>query len=198
MSIIELAPSPHMRKGERERSTLIQATFSLIAEAGLQHLTIAAICQRIGLQRSSFYTHFKDLDELLDDLTNQLLDAIGEHSQTEFDNQTDIDFLLHFRMHFLARLVSSQPDIGQVLHDLYTFHSPASAKLKARISGDLVLANENGHLQLDQQEVDALAHIIVPSMIDWFKRLSDSNQREPESDNVIRLLLRAAGYKLPQ
>lgn len=49
-----------VRSGE-QRALLLEATGSVIAEQGFGGASIAAICERAGMSRATFYLHFRDL-----------------------------------------------------------------------------------------------------------------------------------------
>jgi AcrR family transcriptional regulator len=69
-------PQSTDRRVVRTRSALRDALISLIIERGWDEVVIQDICERAGIGRSTFYTHFADKEELLlvgfDDLRRML------------------------------------------------------------------------------------------------------------------------------
>jgi AcrR family transcriptional regulator len=69
-------PNPQDPRALRTRQALREALVSLIIERGWDAIGIRDVCQRAGIGRSTFYTHFADREELLlagyDDLRKML------------------------------------------------------------------------------------------------------------------------------
>src|SRR5690348_8375161 len=47
------------------RAALIEASFDLLAEGGLQRFSVAAVARRLGVSSAAPYRHFPDRDHLL-------------------------------------------------------------------------------------------------------------------------------------
>ncbi|MEM1087727.1 MAG: TetR/AcrR family transcriptional regulator [Pseudomonadota bacterium] len=176
------------KKGYQTRMSLLGAAFDIIADDGLKTLSVSAICTRVGLQRSSFYTHFQNLEALLDALVNQVLDDVGYRAQTAFEESGQILSLFEFRIKFLLNLAINEPNYASVLHELYTFFPPTISPVKARVLGDINLAQMKGQIHLSQEEADAFAHIIVASVIDALKRLTTGEIQQSSIDPILELL----------
>jgi AcrR family transcriptional regulator len=58
-------PNANDRRVRRTRQVLLEAFISLILERGYDAVTIRDVVKRAGVGRSTFYTHFGDLEELL-------------------------------------------------------------------------------------------------------------------------------------
>lgn len=58
-------PNPQDPRALRTRQALREALVSLIIERGWEAVEIRDVCQRAGVGRSTFYTHFADREELL-------------------------------------------------------------------------------------------------------------------------------------
>jgi AcrR family transcriptional regulator len=69
-------PNPEDPRAARTRRALREALVSMIIERGWDAVSIRDVCQRAGVGRSTFYTHFADREELLlagyDDLRRML------------------------------------------------------------------------------------------------------------------------------
>jgi AcrR family transcriptional regulator len=59
------APNVDDRRVQRTRRLLHEAFISLILERGYNAVTIRDVVERAGVGRSTFYTHFADLEEVL-------------------------------------------------------------------------------------------------------------------------------------
>lgn len=58
-------PNANNRRVQRTRELLHRAFIALILERGYDSVTIGDVVQRAGVGRSTFYTHFGDLEEFL-------------------------------------------------------------------------------------------------------------------------------------
>ena len=63
-------PNPQDPRAVKTRLALRAALVSLIIERGWDAVAIRDVCQRAGVGRSTFYTHFADREELLDGKTS--------------------------------------------------------------------------------------------------------------------------------
>ena len=186
------------RKGYQTRMSLVGAAFDLIADDGVKMLTISSICERVGLQRSSFYTHFENLEALLDTLVHQVLDDGGQRAQAAFDNQDDIPSLFEFRIRFLFQLAMDEPAYACLIYELYTFYPPTVARVKARVFSDIEAAMKQGQIDITKREADALKHIFVASMIDALRRLTKHDANNDQMDQLLSLLFRITDRTINQ
>jgi AcrR family transcriptional regulator len=52
-------------RAEETREALVRAAAEEMAEKGIEHASLNAICDRAGYTRGAFYVHFEDRDDLL-------------------------------------------------------------------------------------------------------------------------------------
>lgn len=83
--------TPHRREDRRTRRTrsaLQQALVALALERGYTPLTVEEIAERADVGRATFYTHYRDKDELFEAVVRTLLDELRELLTTELDDET--------------------------------------------------------------------------------------------------------------
>lgn len=56
---------PRAERAAETREALVRAAAQEMAEKGIEHASLNAICDRAGFTRGAFYVHFKDRDDLL-------------------------------------------------------------------------------------------------------------------------------------
>lgn len=56
-------------KGYKARMALLDAALELIAMKGVSGFSIGDLCDQAGIKRTSFYTYFKTIDDLLEELS---------------------------------------------------------------------------------------------------------------------------------
>jgi AcrR family transcriptional regulator len=81
---------------QRSRAALLTAARELMAETGPEALTVVAVAQRAGLNRSTAYQHFKSREQLL----LAVGDCFAEEVRRMFNQPRDfgeqVDFFVHY------------------------------------------------------------------------------------------------------
>ena len=70
--------TPRERRRERTRSLILQAAEELLAEGGLQKLTLAELAQRAAYSKPAIYEYFGGIEDILIELTNAGFTRLGE------------------------------------------------------------------------------------------------------------------------
>ena len=65
-----------LRKGERTRLDLLLSGVHVLADQGLDTLTVAAICRHAGVAHGTFYLYFKDRNDLAGALLGKFVDYL--------------------------------------------------------------------------------------------------------------------------
>ena len=66
------------RRVRRTRARLRQALTQLLGEKELRCITVRELTQRADVNRGTFYAHYRDIYDMLEQYENQLFDALGE------------------------------------------------------------------------------------------------------------------------
>jgi len=75
------------RQVQRTRHLLEEACIALILEKGYEAVTIQDILDRANVGRSTFYSHYRDKEELLMSRFEALQQAFEEHARAVLENQ---------------------------------------------------------------------------------------------------------------
>ncbi|KKF44040.1 TetR/AcrR family transcriptional regulator [Streptococcus uberis] len=66
-----------MKKRKTEsKKRLQEALTQLLFEKDFENITISDLCQKAGINRGTFYLHYKDKNDMIDQLKNQSLDKL--------------------------------------------------------------------------------------------------------------------------
>ncbi len=89
---INAVQSPRETRGRRERTRrgLQQAIVELSLDKGFQNLTVENILERAGITRATFYSHFRDKDQLLTSVAEAVVTDVLERFEQladEFENR---------------------------------------------------------------------------------------------------------------
>ncbi|OIK08662.1 hypothetical protein BIV60_25645 [Bacillus sp. MUM 116] len=89
----------------RSREMFKEAVFSLLSEGStIPTLTVQKVAAKAGLNRTTFYLHYQDIQDLLTQITNQILNELSDK----------IVALIH------AKDLSEKQQVTQLLDYLYT------------------------------------------------------------------------------
>lgn len=80
----------------RSRQALRTALIQLIEERGIDGFSVNDLCQRAGLNRGTFYNHFRDKEQLLVTLEEEVLAGLSEFPARM--KQLEISDLVYYRV----------------------------------------------------------------------------------------------------
>ena len=70
------------RRQEKTKQAILQALIKLINQKGLDQVSVSDLCQQANINRSTFYLHYKNIDDLLlsveADFIREITDAIQD------------------------------------------------------------------------------------------------------------------------
>ncbi len=92
------------------REKLLKAAVELVAEKGLEGLSLKETSQRAGVSRSATYLHFADRDDLLRETKRWIADQL-EQGVMRFDETTP----LYERTLFTVSLVLENPGVSRAM-----------------------------------------------------------------------------------
>lgn len=96
------------KAGIETRQRILDAVGSLLAERGLEGLTIAGVCQRAGIQVGSFYHQFDSKEDAVLNVVRGAIDAVDpdpQHAGT--DTISDLT-------HAYVQFVTTEPHLARV------------------------------------------------------------------------------------
>ena len=155
---------------ERQKE-IINASLELIAEKGIQSLTIKNLSKKIGLVESAIYRHYESKTKIL----IALLDAIGEQTQNE--NKTEVAGIFEFierklENHFEA--FQKNPALVSVVFAEELFQNEPQLVEKTRLKMENSISALSGLIQQGQQRGEIRADIdagIISTMINGSIRM---------------------------
>ncbi len=106
LAAVEPAEPSLRSDAQKSRAALLAAARELMAESGPEALTVVAVAQRAGLNRSTAYQHFKSREQLL----RAVGDSFSEEVQRMFSQPRDFGEQVDFFVHYFR----DHPDIARV------------------------------------------------------------------------------------
>jgi AcrR family transcriptional regulator len=123
-------PPPALSPAEtRTRRDYFDAAMAILSEHGPESLTIAALCERLGVSKGSFYHHFRGMPGFVDDLVAfweaEHNDRLIEVSTSELDPLQ--------RVEVLRDIAVGLPHGAEAAIRAWSRSSPAVAEALARV-----------------------------------------------------------------
>lgn len=163
-------------KGERTRAALTGAAVRILCDHGYQALSIAALAEDAGIQRHSFYTHFRGLGEIVDRLSLGVLDKIGSQTRA-----TDGSVLLS-RLAFVLSLAEDDPPTAAVLSELYRNHAATADEVHRRVTSDLRSDRRRGLTSMTARESEMAAIVVSAGAMEL---LAGRRRRRRKDDELF-------------
>jgi AcrR family transcriptional regulator len=158
---------------QESHATLLQAARELVAERGMDGLTVVAVAQRAGLNRSTAYQHFRTRDELIDAVRSEF----GREVRRIFSEPRQIGDQIDFFVHYFR----DRPDIARMwMFRMLSDHDETASRGWA----DYVQALERlGQSPRSQDGIDAemLGVIGMTSALVWSLMARNRSTSEAES-----------------
>ncbi len=105
-----MKPQKRIRNPQLTRAKILNATLELVAEKGVEALSMKEAAKRAGVSRSVAYMHFDDRDHLLK-VANSTVSERLMSEMTSFDaNDT-----LYERVFNLAKVILENPEAAKIL-----------------------------------------------------------------------------------
>ncbi len=168
------------------RASLLAAAKELVAEDGLDALTVVGVARRAGLNRSTAYQHFRQREDLVD--------AVGVQFARELRAMFTQPRELGKQIDFFAHSFRENPDIARI----WMFHLLRNDKAVSKPGWDQYVSAldrlANSSSSQDGIDAEMLCVIGMTSALVWSlmvrQRTDNVQQAEAETDRFVRELKR--------
>ena len=102
------------RRVRKTRKQLRMALMTLLLKKDIEHITVRDVSELADVNRGTFYAHYKDVEELLRQLEDELfseLQALGEKYREKFDEEDALAYLTE-----VFALAGENSDMVYALH----------------------------------------------------------------------------------
>ena len=144
----------------RTRSSLHTALIGLAREKPYSAIAVKEILNRANVGRSTFYTHFRDKDDLLESGIHEVLDSARGASR----RQSPVDRLLSFSLPVLRHIDEHRQVAGPQMkrEGRLVMHARLGAALRELLAGDLAVLVAK---PMQQTEVDLVAQHVASTFV---------------------------------
>ncbi len=136
------------RRYERSKKMIYEALISLIEERGMDGFTVADLTNAADLNRSTFYSHYKDKDDLIKSCEKEFLEDLSE-IEARIANVSPKELGLAF--------IDVKP--LEVLVDLFEYLKQNRVILHA-------LLGPHGDIKFERQLLDTVCYTLVHKVLD--------------------------------
>ncbi len=165
----------------KTKKLLKQVMLQLMSEKPLDHITISLLCEYAQINRNTFYYHYVNIDELLDDMIQDNLESLNELSTgiTDFYRSQSIciiyDFIFRNKTLYITLLLKNMN---------VNFYSALREQNKNNVIPALISFNPN----IPQNKIALVTTFIADTFLSTFLRwLSLGYEKAPEDE--IELLI---------
>jgi AcrR family transcriptional regulator len=117
------APSPRTKPAQQRRTELLDAAEALIAQAGVDKLTVDAITARAGVAKGTYYLHFSTKDDVVQALRERLADEILADHEAALA-EVDADAHLARLDRWIADAIHGRVERSELRDALFHRHRP--------------------------------------------------------------------------
>ena len=185
------------QKGYLARAALLDAALALIAEKGVSGFSIGELCTRAGLKRTSFYTYFQTVEELIDELSVREDSAYDAAIEARFDDLPNGLRRFAFTILYFFHLAEADDNVewNRFAIEMLVEHQPTWERSAADLKDYLRAAIEKRELELALEDVDAFVTLVVAALVGTKDQLRRGSLAQGTGLKTVSLLLRAAGVK---
>ena len=183
------------RRIRRTKNLLKSGLFDLMEQKSINEITIKELTERVDINRGTFYLHYKDIFELLEDIELKLMEELKEVCQKIPSEQVTKDSPFPFLTDIFVFLGKHAKEATILLgpHGDPAFVVQVKEMLKARCINDWMSLYKNA----DPIYYEYFYSFIVEGCIGLFKTwLATGQQQTPKQMGRIALEMISGGIHL--
>ncbi len=173
------------------REGIYEAVEQIMAEDGVEGLTMSRLAERAGIAKGTIYLYFKDKDDLIRSAMDHTLDPLKEEVMRILESDEDPEVILQKYARFVVQFFKKNRSRFSVLHYRLTQQEKLSLRFNPRQKEHYELSVQKIAAVIEKgikkgrfKEMDSLtlAHILVTSVITIVKQYMC--QKEKTAPNI--------------
>ena len=151
----------------KTRQLIREALLELMSERVLSKVTISELCGRAGINRKTFYRHYRMVEDVITEIENDILSEFAavfkSHGSSIFDVGAvlrEIGGMVEQRRDFFARLLKNNPDLF------------SKGKIKAALCRMFSVSLRNSGTITDENAISTASEFAVSGVLSlysvWF------------------------------
>lgn len=179
------------RRQERTRRALIGALRKLVAEKGVEAVTIREIVENADVALGSFYSYFDSKEVLVSEAVREIIFEAGEYIDAIIAGSGDPVDIIATAFTSFERMVVADPLLGRFMIRVNE-HSPDIAEsLIQRLARDLRIGAEQGRFEI--AALPTTLALIEGGLMNFFRRRLLGEIGEEDVVQAVRMMLRMLG-----
>ena len=157
----------------KTRRIIREALLELMSERELTKISISELCVRAGINRKTFYRHYREVGDVITELENDILSEFAEvfrsHNSSIFDFGAvirDISAAVDSRREYFLRLLKHNPDLL------------SKGKIKAALCKMAEVSLKSTGLTEDEKTVAAASEFAVSGVLALYASWFDGGCRD--------------------
>lgn len=183
--------SRQWRQRARTKGRLLDAARRLVAQRGLDAVTMAEVSAEAGVAAGTVYNYFSTVRELIDELVEREIDRVGRRLDRVEDQVQDPAEVYAASLRLLVRHALSDPLWGQMYVRLGVAHPAVVAILGPRARRDIARGADAG--RLDVIDLDMAVVSTFGSLSSAINLVTSGRGREELADHFAEGMLRMVG-----
>ncbi len=176
---------------ERTHQALLAAACSLYAKRPIGQVTVDDIVVRAGLAKGTFYYHFNDLGEILNELTLELATEFARSLARLREPLSSPMARIARAVNAHLRHVAEDPEWGRVIVNMAASLPRPAIPHRLYLMEDLALAQEAGQLRF--QNIEVAANIVLAMIIEATAAICSGYSAATVIIETVAAVLRALG-----
>lgn len=155
------------------KQEILNAALNLFSTQGYEATSVLQIADKVGIRKSSIYSHFSSKKEILDSLMNNILHQYEKHSIFNCTDWNDPDFTKDKQ--------NMTPDMAVqmiIKHVLYILHDPVISKARKMLTIEQFQNQQMSQVQTKQNYADVMKYFI--GYMNFLIRCGKLSQGDPE------------------
>ena len=152
-------------KGYVARTALLDAGLELIAKHGVNGFSIGQLCDAADIKRTSFYTYFKTIEDLIEELSQREESAFDERFERMFGSLQPGVIRLFISVLGFFRIALENNIWNQAVIKLMSDHDRTMQRNMASVEEDIQTAIAQGDLDINATEADAFKNLILSVLL---------------------------------
>ncbi|MDR2202410.1 MAG: TetR family transcriptional regulator C-terminal domain-containing protein [Clostridiales bacterium] len=171
------------RRTKYTKSVLVSSFFTLLKQKPVNKITVTELCELADVNRGTFYLHYYDVYDLLEQVENELFDKVKKSLQTTFKSASLSDFMMEIIFAItenaeLCKALFIRSDSGLIKRIL---------DLAREICIDDIVKNRS---LADEREIDYVCAFIFNGSLSVLRKWAESDFKEPPktiADIILKL-----------
>lgn len=179
------------RRRARNRQRLIDAAAELMADSGVDNVTVSAITESADLGAGTFYNYFRSREEIIAAVVASAVETMGQRLDVLTRDMDDAADIYSFSLRHLASAALSDPLWGWLVVRLGIAHDELLGTLGPRARRDLQIGVDRGRFSIP--DLDVATALTFGSLLSVMHQHLKTDRAKDVSEPFAAMMLRMVG-----